>query len=158
MNLAEKVYAPHVEQREHESTHADPEVRLLAEIFGKPPTEFQMAVTIERGLPLRSVDVLRNEGLTFTEVHGLVLPARTLKHRKEKKQLLSPEEADRALRVVRVIALAERIFGQRDKAFRWLRRPNKRLEERAPLAMLRSEAGGDLVRQMLHQIDEGIYI
>ena len=135
-----------------------PEARLLTEIFGGQPTEFEMAMIVERGLPLRSVEVLRDEGLTFTEVHGLVLPARTLKHRKENKQPLSPEEADRALRIVRIIALAERIFGQREKALRWLRRPNKRLEQRAPLAMLRSEAGGDLVRQMLYQIDEGIYV
>jgi putative toxin-antitoxin system antitoxin component (TIGR02293 family) len=113
---------------------------------------------VERGLPISSVDVLRREGLTFSEVHGLVLPARTLKHRKQKKQALSIEEADRTLRVARVIALADRVFANREKALRWLRRENDRLDGRTPLAMLRSEVGGDLVRQMLYQIDEGIYV
>jgi putative toxin-antitoxin system antitoxin component (TIGR02293 family) len=141
-----------------EELPATPEKRLLTAIFGKQPTELQMVVIAERGLPLTSVDVLRDEGLTFGEVHGLVVPARTLKHRKEKKQPLSIEETDRTLRVVKVISLADQVFGNREKALRWLRRQNQRLEGRTPLEMLRSEVGGDLVRQMLYQIDEGIYV
>jgi uncharacterized protein (DUF2384 family) len=57
-----------------------------------------------------------------------------------------------------MIALADRVFGNREKALRWLRRENDRLDGRTPLAMLRSEVGGGLVRQMLYQIDEGIYV
>jgi putative toxin-antitoxin system antitoxin component (TIGR02293 family) len=135
-----------------------PEQRLLSALFGRQPTELQMAVVAEHGLPLTSIEVLRNEGLTFGEVHGLVVPARTLKHRKEKKQPLSLEETDRTLRIAKILALAERVFGNHEKSLRWLRRKNDRLEERTPLEMLRSEAGGDLVRQMLYQIDEGIYV
>lgn len=135
------------------------ENRLLRAVFGKKAdNNLQVAVLAEQGLPLSSVNVLREEGLTFGEVHGLVVPARTLKHRKEKKQPLSLEETDRALRVVKVLALADRVFGNHDKALRWLRRQNQRLEGRTPLEMLRSEVGGDLVRQMLYQIDEGIYV
>jgi putative toxin-antitoxin system antitoxin component (TIGR02293 family) len=135
-----------------------PEQRLLGALFGRQPTELQMAVAAEQGLPLASIEVLRNEGLTFGEVHGLVVPARTLKHRKEKKQPLSLEETDRTLRIAKILALADRVFGNHEKSLRWLRRKNRRLEERTPLELLRSEAGGDLVRQMLYQIDEGIYV
>jgi putative toxin-antitoxin system antitoxin component (TIGR02293 family) len=135
-----------------------PEQRLLGALFGRQPTELQMAVAAEQGLPLASIEVLRNEGLTFGEVHGLVVPARTLKHRKEKKQPLSLEETDRTLRIAKILALADRVFGNHEKSLRWLRRKNQRLEERTPLELLRSEAGGDLVRQMLYQIDEGIYV
>ena len=138
-------------------SHAIAEKGVLDAIAGKL-TELQLTDMVERGLPISSVDVLRREGLTFSEVHGLVLPARTLKHRKEKKQALSIEEADRTLRIARVMAQANRVFGNHEKALRWLRRPNDRLDGRAPLEMLRSEVGGDLVRQMLHQIDEGIYV
>jgi putative toxin-antitoxin system antitoxin component (TIGR02293 family) len=134
------------------------ENRILDSIFGKRPTEFQLAVMVEEGLPISFVEVLRNEGLTFSEVHGVVLPARTLKHRKEKNQPLSLEEADRTLRVAKIIKLADHVFGNHDKALRWLRRDNQRLEGRSPLEMLRSEVGGDLVRQMLYQIDEGIFV
>ena len=124
------------------------------------PTVCALSATemVERGLPTSSVEVLRTEGLTFGEVHTLVLPARTLKHRIEKKQALSIEETDRTLRVAMVLALAEQVFGDHDKALGWLRRPNKRVNDRPPIQLLRSEGGGELVRQMLHQIDEGIYV
>jgi putative toxin-antitoxin system antitoxin component (TIGR02293 family) len=134
------------------------EKSVLGAIVGNNLTELEVTDIVERGLPISSVEALRREGLTFSEVHGLVLPARTLKHRKEKKQALSIEEADRTVRIARVIALANHVFGNHDKALRWLRRENDRLDGRAPLAMLRSEVGGDLVRQMLYQIDEGIYV
>ncbi len=135
-----------------------PTERLLHSILGKQTSGFQVAEIVERGLPTTSVDVLRKEGLTFGEVHGLVVPARTLKHRTAKKQALSIDETDRALRVAKVLALAEQVFDDHNKALGWLRRGNKRLNDRAPLEMLRSEVGGDLVRQMLYQIDEGIYV
>ena len=140
------------------SRKISPQERLLKAILGGQPSEFQVAEIVEQGLPTSSVDVLRKEGLTFGEVHDLVLPARTLKHRKEKKQPLSIEETDRTLRVAKVLALAEQVFGNQDKAFGWLRRRNKRLNDRTPFEMLRSEVGGDLVRGMLYQIDEGIYV
>jgi uncharacterized protein (DUF2384 family) len=111
----------------------NPEERLINKIFGKRPTEFQLAAMVERGLPISSVEVLR-------------------------KQALSLEETDRTLRLIKVITLADQVFDNREKALRWLRRENERLEGRTPLDMLRSEVGGDLVRQMLYQIDEGIYV
>jgi putative toxin-antitoxin system antitoxin component (TIGR02293 family) len=86
------------------------------------------------------------------------LPARTLKHRKDKKQAFSVEESDRTLRLARIITLADQVFGNHEKALHWLRGENQRLDGRTPLELLRSEAGGDLVRQMIYQIDEGIYI
>jgi putative toxin-antitoxin system antitoxin component (TIGR02293 family) len=134
------------------------EERLLAAIFGKQPTELQLAELVEKGLPVKSIELLRDEGLTFSEVHGIVLPARTLKHRRAKRQPLSVEEADRTLRLARTIALADEVFGNREKALGWLRRANGRLDGRIPLELLRSEVGGDLVRQMLFQVDEGIYV
>lgn len=134
------------------------EERLLDAVFGSHPSELQLAEMVERGLPAQSVDFLRSEGLTFSEVHEVVLPARTLKHRKDKKQALSVEESDRTLRLAKIITLADQVFANHEKALHWLRRENQRLQGRTPLEMLRSEAGGDLVRQMLHQIDEGIYV
>ena len=135
-----------------------PEERLLGGILGQLASGYQAAEIVERGLPTASVDVLRNEGLTFSEVHDLVLPARTLKHRIIKNQPLSIEETDRTLRVAKVLALAEQVFGSHDKALGWLRRPNRRLKDRTPMQLLRSEVGGEFVRQMLYQIDEGIYV
>lgn len=132
--------------------------RLFDTIFGKHPSQLQVAERVESGLPVNIIDDLRDAGLTFGEVHTLVLPARTLKHRKQKRQPLSIEESDRMVRLTRILSLADEVFANHEKALGWLRAKNRQLEGRAPLDLLRSEAGGDVVRQMLHQIDEGIYV
>jgi putative toxin-antitoxin system antitoxin component (TIGR02293 family) len=59
--------------------------------------------------------------------------------------------------VGRVLALADQIFASHDKALLWLRTPDDRLNNRTPLSMLPTEAGGRLIEKMLWQIDEGIY-
>ncbi|HEX7359287.1 MAG TPA: antitoxin Xre/MbcA/ParS toxin-binding domain-containing protein [Bryobacteraceae bacterium] len=134
------------------------EERFLNAVFGKRPSELEITQKVERGFPIKSVDFLRGEGVTFTEVHEVVLPARTLKHRKDKRQALSAEESDRTLRLARILTLADHVFGNHEKALSWLRGENRLLGSRTPIKMLRSETGGDLVRQMLYQIDEGIYV
>lgn len=130
----------------------------IAQWLGVTPTsDFDLAEIIEHGLPTEHIQRLREEGLTFTEVSELVIAPRTLKHRKSRGEALSPEEADRALRVARVIGQAEEVFANREKALAWLRAADDRLAGRTPLSMLRTESGGRLVEEMLWQIDEGVY-
>ena len=119
---------------------------------------YSFIVQVEKGFPISVVEMFRNEGFAPGEIHDLIVPARTLKHRKAKKQDLSPEETDRAVRLAKITELAYKTFGNKDKAFRWLRQTNERLNGRTPLDVLRTEVGGELVEQMLYQIDEGIYV
>jgi len=111
----------------------------------------------EEGLPTDSVTQLRSLGISFTEVAEIVIPPRTLKHRIARGQRLSTEESERLLRVVRILALADRVFGGHKKALGWLRIPDPRLGDRNCLSLLRTEAGGKLVESQLWQIDDGIY-
>jgi putative toxin-antitoxin system antitoxin component (TIGR02293 family) len=80
-----------------------------------------------------------------------------LKHRKARGEHLSHEETDRVVRVARVVALAESVFGNHEKALLWLRSPDDRIGNRSPLSMLQTESGGRLVENMLWQLDEGVY-
>jgi putative toxin-antitoxin system antitoxin component (TIGR02293 family) len=81
----------------------------------------------------------------------------TLKGKKARSKPLSPVETSRAMRVVRVLALAEQVFGSHEKARNWLQSKDDRLSHRTPLSMLRTESGGHTIENMLQQIDEGIY-
>jgi putative toxin-antitoxin system antitoxin component (TIGR02293 family) len=56
-----------------------------------------------------------------------------------------------------VTALAEQIFGDNEKAHRWLRKPKRGLDGATPLASLGSEAGTQLVEEMLYRIDSGFF-
>jgi len=130
----------------------------IAEFIGvSPKTELDLAEIVEKGLPTGSIALLKEQGLTFSEVSAIVISPRTLKHRKARGEQLSHEETDRMVRVARIIALAEQVFGNRDKALAWLRSKDDRINERTPLSMLHTESGGRLVENMLWQIDEGIY-
>jgi putative toxin-antitoxin system antitoxin component (TIGR02293 family) len=113
--------------------------------------------TVEEGLPLNCLDMLREWGLTFTEVGELVIPPRTLKHRKAKGERLTTEETERFLRVVRVLQLAERVFGDRRKALGWLRTRDEQMDNRVTIELLGTEAGARRVEGQIWAIDEGMF-
>jgi putative toxin-antitoxin system antitoxin component (TIGR02293 family) len=123
----------------------------------QPESEFDLARYAESGLPTNVVGIMTRHGLTPGEVDALVIPARTLKHRRSKGQPLSREESDKAIRLARVLAQAAIVFGDREKGLRWMRRPAERFEGRSPMQMLATEAGGRLVEEALIQIDEGMF-
>ncbi len=120
-------------------------------------SEFDVAGIVEQGLPLDSVDRLKEKGLTFSEVSDIVISPRTLKHRKARRERLSNEETDRVVRVARVVALADQVFRNHDKALAWLRSPDDGLNGRTPLSLLHTESGGRVVEKLLWQIEEGVY-
>ena len=122
-----------------------------------PESGLALAELVEHGLPLESLNLLKTKGLTFTEMGMAVISPRTLKHRRARGEHLSPEETDRAVRVALILALAESVFGAREKALLWLRSVDDRLGGRSPISLLHTESGGRLIESMLWQIDEGVY-
>ncbi len=123
-----------------------------------PQSDFDLAELVEQGIPTDSIAHLRESGLTFTEVSSIVIAPRTLKHRKARGEQLSNEETERAIRVARILSMAEQVFASHEKALLWLRTPDDRLKKRTPLSMLPTEAGGRVVEGMLWQIDDGMYV
>lgn len=119
-------------------------------------SDTDLAKLVEDRLSPAAVAALIAHGLTEEEVYALVIPRRTLSHRKTKRERLTREESDRAVRVARILALAEDVFGARDKALHWLRAPKRRFEGRVPLETLATDAGARLVEERLYQIDEGM--
>ena len=123
----------------------------------RPQSELQLASLAEKGLPTEVVSVMSGRGLSRSEVYSLIIPQRTLKHRRSRKESLNRDESDRAIRTARVLSLAQRVFGSEEKALRWMRAPKRRFEGRTPLQMSVTGAGTQLVEEMLIQIDEGIF-
>ncbi len=112
---------------------------------------------VRAGLPVKAAEtVVKNGALRATELHALVIPRRTLAHRKRQGKRLSSEQSDRLTRVVRVVASAEEAIGDGAKARRWLRKPNRALQGRRPLDLLASDVGARLVEQVLGRIEHGL--
>lgn len=114
--------------------------------------------TFEKGVPLSALEEFSvYSGFSLKELLEVVIPPRTLKHRRARKEPLNLDESDRLARVARLYDLGVQVFGNPDKARRWLSKPKHRFEERTPLAMMRTEMGGRGVEEMLYQIDEGVF-
>ena len=114
-----------------------------------------LARLVEQRLPLTSVESLSQNGVSDEEIYRLIVPRRTLVHRKSRREPLTHEESDRAVRIARIASLAEEVFGDDAKAARWLRKPKSRFEGRTPFDLLATEAGARLVEEMLLQLDYG---
>ena len=99
---------------------------------------------------------LASHGYSEEEIFALVVPKRTLARRQAADEPLTVEETDKALRLQRIAARAEKVFGDPAKAHRWLRKPKRALEGETPIAFLASEEGARTVEQMLHRIDHGM--
>ena len=123
-----------------------------------PRTDQQMLKIVEEQLPTSSIKRLLALGITRSEVDALVIPLRTLQHRRSRREKLSVEESDRVMRVARLLSQAESIYGARERALAWLRRPHPRLKNRSPLEMSRTDTGSRIVEELLVQIDEGMFV
>ena len=95
-------------------------------------------------------------GYSESEIFSLVVPKRTLARRRTAGEQLTVEETDKAMRLERIAVHAERVFGERDKAHRWLRKPKRALSGETPVAFLASESGARTVEQMLYRIEYGM--
>jgi putative toxin-antitoxin system antitoxin component (TIGR02293 family) len=67
-----------------------------------------------------------------------------------------PDNPD-SIRALDVRALADRVFGNEKKAEDWLHRPNKSLSGQKPADLLKDELGAAVVREILEQIDHGMF-
>ena len=116
-----------------------------------------LSVLVEKRLSPTAVKSLVRSGMSDAEVYQLIVPRRTLAHRIAKHQLLSKDESDKAVRVARITAMAEQVFGEPERAWRWLRKPKQRFDGKTPVEMLATEAGARLVEEMIVQIDHGVF-
>jgi putative toxin-antitoxin system antitoxin component (TIGR02293 family) len=107
-------------------------------------------------VPFDSVQTLAERlGADPAEVLSLIGMSPRTAARRKGQGFLTPDEADRLLRVARVVEEATRVFGSEDKAARWLKAPHPSLGDVAPFSLLDSDAGTKLAVDELTRIDYG---
>ena len=121
-------------------------------------SDLDLARAIHLGIAPRAVDeVLASGMLTPVEMYALVIPRRTLAHRKARRQRLTADESDRLTRVVRTVARATEALGDAAKGAHWLRQPTRALGGLAPIALLDSDVGARTVERALGRIEHGVF-
>lgn len=119
--------------------------------------EWDLLRLVEAGLPPQVLEALaEHDAVELEELWRLVLPRRTWRYRKARRQRLTAPESDRVSRVARVAAQAFATFGRADLAYTWLRRPCRALGGKVPLGLLGTDAGSRLVEDELARIDDGV--
>lgn len=120
-------------------------------------SEVDLLERLEKGLSVNVVRAVRARlGLTDEEIYQLVAPRRTLTRREVEGQPLTAEEADRVVRIARVAARAQQVFGARaEYAQEWLRTPQHTLGDRSPIQLLGRESGARAVEELLLALEHG---
>jgi putative toxin-antitoxin system antitoxin component (TIGR02293 family) len=118
-------------------------------------SEADVARLVHRRIPLRALIHVKRGGFSDQEIGRFIIPEWTQRHRKAKRQPLTVEESDRVVRLTRIQALTEDVFGNVEKANRWLRENLAILDGEAPLEVARTESGARVVEQLLAKIDWG---
>lgn len=121
-------------------------------------TETDLLSIVENRFAPGVINRLLALGFDRSEIDEVVIPSRTLQHRRSRREKLSVDESDRVLRITRALSAAEATYGSRERALAWLRRPIPRLGNRTPLSLLTTDSGTRIVEEALIQIDEGMFI
>lgn len=119
-------------------------------------TDFEIHTQISQGFPALRLMQLAEAGVVTPLERDQIIPLRTLKTRIERAQPLTVEESDRFFRVAHITAMAEVVFGNWDKAKRWLSKPKERFAGLTPMQILTTQQGTGQVEEMLLQIAEGL--
>lgn len=136
------------EERKHESDIEKAVLRLLGGSVGDT-----LDALIRSGIPLAALDNLSEHGIDASRL-GLI-NRRTLSHRRQKSEPLSSDEGDRLYRLSRIVVLAEDVFGNQEKAARWLSKPRRALDGQSAFDAIKTTPGFLAVEELLEQLRHG---
>jgi putative toxin-antitoxin system antitoxin component (TIGR02293 family) len=125
--------------------------------FGRAlSSERELREAIREGFPAAVVEeLMRASALTLKELaSALDLSPRSLQRRRRTGRL-ARYESDRLYRLARIVALANEYLGDRERATRWLKHPNRALGGLAPVAAIDTELGARQVENILGRIAYG---
>jgi putative toxin-antitoxin system antitoxin component (TIGR02293 family) len=114
---------------------------------------------IEKGFPFGALEKLKEVlRLSDRDISGaLDVSAKTASRwRHGEKARLPSSVSDRIFRYARIFALAEQVLEDRDAAREWLRDAQIGLGGRAPIDLMRTEAGAREVESLLTRIEHGV--
>lgn len=120
------------------------------------PLDMDFIHRIQEGLPTAVVEsLIKQKTFTRQELYSFISPRTWARRVKEHR--LSPEESERIAMIERLIDFAEAVFGDKQKAYLWLRTPNPSFEDERPFDLIHNESGRRLIETILGRIQHGIY-
>ena len=124
----------------------------------KAPRHVETLEAVRSGLQPQALNALVERGYARSELVRLVGPRSTIERKLSGNIRLDLPESDRLARLSRIIAKAEAVFGNIEKARHWMERPSSQLPGgESPLSLLDTDGGTQVVTERLLQIEYGVF-
>lgn len=118
-------------------------------------TPLDLVPLIRKGLRQRDVRVmLKSLATTLGDVSGML---QDITQPRGPNECLSPHESERVLRTASIALRAKEVFGQEEKACRWLNTPSRALGSQTPGSLLDTAIGAREVEDELLRIEYGVF-
>ena len=132
----------------------------IAEILGlgaSVRTVGELELAVSEGLPKRALERLSarlyEDRRSASAYKFKVVPQATWKRRNKR---LSVDESEKTERLARVLAAAEYVWDDREKAREWMSKPHRELNGQTPLEVARTELGARRVEDLLDKLYFGL--
>jgi|GEM_PF-730938 len=115
---------------------------------------------VRHGAPLKVISKLEQVyGASQKEMYDyLSIPPSTFNRRRQRREHLSRQETDRAVRYARLYKLAKDMMQGNDAAtLGWLKSPKKTFGGETPIERATTEAGAAEVKQLIGRIRHGVF-
>ena len=132
----------------------------IAEILGlgaSVRTVGELELAVSEGLPKRALERLSarlyEDRRSASAYKFKVVPQATWKRRSKR---LSVDESEKTERLARVLAAAEYVWDDRERAREWMSKPHRELNGQTPLEVARTELGARRVEDLLDKLYFGL--
>jgi len=121
-------------------------------------SDFNLVQLTRQGLPKRVLlSLAKKISLTIQELANIMhISERTLQ-RYDDDAIVSSEYAEKGIELARLYTRGEEVFGSSDKFKLWIRTPSVIFNNEAPLSLLDTSAGFNMVFTELGRIEHGIF-
>lgn len=120
--------------------------------------DFDLLTLARKGISKKSLIVLAKRiSLTIQQVAGIMhISERTLQ-RYTPSTIIKTEHAEKAIELARLYERGIEVFGTLDNFNEWMKTPNYTLNGEAPIDLLDSSLGFNLILQTLGRIEYGVF-
>lgn len=159
-----KTDAPKSEVNEPMAIYAVQSGNLFSNLLGSTSTQFSfmsdfdILATTRKGLPKNLLMAFAKKiSLTLQEFANIMhISERTLQ-RYDDTEIIKTEYAEKAVALARLYTRGEEVFGSLDKFKTWMKTPLYVFKGEAPVSLLDTSIGFDIVFKELGRIEHGIF-
>jgi len=122
-------------------------------------TDFDILKLSRQGLPKRVLMAFAKKiSLTLQELSNIMhISERTLQ-RYDDDEIVKTEYSEKAIELVRLYARGEEVFDSMEKFKAWMKSPNHIFNNEAPVSLLDTSFGFDMIFNELGRIEHGIFV